>query len=425
MPRFLFVPVPVTGHVGPALTLARGVAARGHEVTVYTGARYRSTVERAGARHVPFQRAADVELERLNELFPDRPAKPGLTQALWDLKRLVVDAAEEQFADLEPLVDQIAPDAVLSDVMAVSGQLVAEKRGLPSAVLNPLNLFSPSCDTFPDGFGIAPSATALGRVRNRVANWLVNRVALRDANVHFHRLRERLGLRRVAASLMEMPMQGSQLWLQPTAPAFEYPRSDLPPHVHFIGPLLPLPPTGWSKPHWWPELMRGRKVVLVTQGTIATNFDDLLRPAIAALASDEDLVVVATTGNRPSTELSDRPAHVFIEPFVPFGEVMPFVDVMVTNGGYGGIHHALTHGVPLVVAGQTEDKVETSARVAWAGVGINLKSNRPGVEQLRQAVRTVLRTPSYRERARSLQKALAELDAPTRGAELLERLAVR
>ena len=36
---------------------------------------------------------------------------------------------------------------------------------------------------------------------------------------------------------------------------------------------------------------------------------------------------------------------------------------MLTNGGYGGVQYALAHGVPLVVAGDTEDKPEVAARV--------------------------------------------------------------
>ena len=54
---------------------------------------------------------------------------------------------------------------------------------------------------------------------------------------------------------------------------------------------------------------------------------------------------MATTGNRPIGEIGKVPENVRVEPFVPFGELMPFVDVMVTNGGYGGIHFALAHGV--------------------------------------------------------------------------------
>jgi hypothetical protein len=72
---------------------------------------------------------------------------------------------------------------------------------------------------------------------------------------------------------------------------------------------------------------------------------------------------------------------------------------MVTNGGYGAVNHALSLGVPLVIAGDSEEKPEIAARVAWAGAGINLGTGRPSASQIREAVRTVLTKPQYRQRA--------------------------
>jgi UDP:flavonoid glycosyltransferase YjiC (YdhE family) len=44
--------------------------------------------------------------------------------------------------------------------------------------------------------------------------------------------------------------------------------------------------------------------------------------------------------------------------------LLPHVDAMVTNGGYGGVQQALAHGVPLVVTGDSEDKPEVAARAS-------------------------------------------------------------
>src|ERR1700716_2101582 len=56
-------------------------------------------------------------------------------------------------------------------------------------------------------------------------------------------------------------------------------------------------------------------------------------------------------------------------------------------------------GIPRVAAGLTEVKVEVNARVGWSGVGINLATNEPTPQALREAVRTVLDKPNYRSRA--------------------------
>jgi UDP:flavonoid glycosyltransferase YjiC (YdhE family) len=78
--------------------------------------------------------------------------------------------------------------------------------------------------------------------------------------------------------------------------------------------------------------------------------------------------------------------------------------------------------ISMVVAGQTEDKMEVAARVAWSGAGINLRKQRPSPRAIREAVKEVLSNPTYRENARRLQADFARYDAPTRAAELLESL---
>ncbi|EGG48337.1 glycosyl transferase [Streptomyces griseoaurantiacus M045] len=88
-----------------------------------------------------------------------------------------------------------------------------------------------------------------------------------------------------------------------------------------------------------------------------------------------------------------------VESFFPFDALFPLADVVVTNGGYGGVQLALHHGVPLVVAGGSEDKPAVAARVADFGVGVDLRTGRPGTAAVGQAVRRVLDEPAFRRRA--------------------------
>jgi UDP:flavonoid glycosyltransferase YjiC (YdhE family) len=96
---------------------------------------------------------------------------------------------------------------------------------------------------------------------------------------------------------------------------------------------------------------------------------------------------------------------------------------MVTNGGYGGVQHALSYGLPLVVAGTTEDKLEVSARVVWSGTGINLRTDTPTPTEVLRAVQTLLSDPRYRQRAQTLQAEYARFDAISNGVTLIEHLA--
>ncbi len=422
--RFLFVTVPVSGHVSPALPIARQLVGRGHEVRWYTSSRFQDNIEATGARFIPFQAARDIDYHNINELFPERTKLKGLAQGKWDLKRLVIDVAVEQCGDVSDILRAFPADVILGDTFAFSAQFIAEKMGLPFALLNVMNLFVRSQDTAPDGLALAPSTTQFGRLRNRFLNWFVLRIILRDINHYFNQARAKQGLPPVPDSLFEFPVRQSQVFLQPTIPAFEYPRRDLPDHVHFIGPLLPDAQTDFTPPAWWDDLRAERPVVLVTQGTIATTPDELLTPAICGLAS-EDVLVVATLGNQSAESVKPHPlpANVRLEPFIPFAHIMPYIDVMVTNGGYGGIHFALAHGVPLVASGQSEDKAEICARVAWAGVGINLKTSAPTPEQVREAVKRILKDLQYKQKAQAIQAEFARHNAAMEAAELLEELA--
>jgi UDP:flavonoid glycosyltransferase YjiC (YdhE family) len=203
----------------------------------------------------------------------------------------------------------------------------------------------------------------------------------------------------------------------PATESFEYPRRNLEPQIHFVGPLLPAPPAGFEAPIWWSDLY-GARTVHVTQGTVATGPGDLVLPAMEALAGEDVLVVV--TG--PDLEaVGSVPDNVRLEKYVPHAELLPRVDVMATNAGYNEVLAALAHGVPLVCAGLGEDKANVSARVAWAGAGIDLRTSKPNPEQIRAAVRKVLGDPRYRNNAERIRDDFARHSPGTEAAALLER----
>jgi len=155
---------------------------------------------------------------------------------------------------------------------------------------------------------------------------------------------------------------------------------------------------------------------------VATDPDQLLRPALAGLA-DLDVLVVAVTGGADPVVLGPLPANARAAPYLPYGPMLSRAAVAVTNGGFGGVQVALGHGVPLVVAGKTEDKAEVGARVAWSGIGVDLRTQHPSPAALRAAVRRVLDTPAYAARARDLAAQAPAVDAPERAAALLATLA--
>src|SRR6202011_5563875 len=103
----------------------------------------------------------------------------------------------------------------------------------------------------------------------------------------------------------------------------------------------------------------------------------------------------------------DIPENAWVTSFIPFDRILPKADVLVTNGGYGAVNHAFSLGVPIVVAGETEEKDIIAARVGWTGAGINLKTRYASAEQIRNAVLAILTNRRYRDEAKRLQTNFA------------------
>lgn len=419
--RFLLASTPAAGHLNPALPIARELVARGHEVRWYTGREYREAVEATGARFEPLREAHDPADEAIHDRFPALAELDGLAGFKFALKYLFLDEVPRQVADVRRILAEFPADALVGDTGFLAAGPVHELGGPPFATYNITALTIASRDTAPFGTGKLPATNAAQRLRNRVLSLLTDRVVFRDVTRHQNGMRAGLALPPIPSGVLSTITP--YLYLHPSTPAFEYPRRDLPPQVHFVGPLLPAPPAGFTPPAWWPRLDEGRPVVLVNQGTVANDPRHLIAPALAGLAG-EDVFVVATTGGPTAAEAGlDVPANAVVEPFVPFAALVPRVDVMVTNGGFGGVQFALSHGVPLVVGGTTEEKPEVNNRVAWAGAGVDLRENDPTPEQVRDGVRRVLAGPGYRRAAQRVQADYARHDAPREAATLLEALA--
>jgi UDP:flavonoid glycosyltransferase YjiC (YdhE family) len=290
--------------------------------------------------------------------------------------------------------------------------LLAEQRGLPRVAFSTGPLSLSSVDTAPFGTGLPPPTTPFGQLRNRLLTWAVRNLVFRNEQRAGERIRADLGLSPLDGFFIDWSAQIVHRYLQSSVPEFEYPRRDLPETVEFVGLTAASGIDDWTAPPWWPELKaaraEGRPVVFVTQGTAATDPTNLVLPTISALGS-APVLLVATTGREPDEVLpvARRPANLRVESFIPFTEVLPATDLMVTNGGFGGVQAALACGVPLVVAGTTEDKPEVNARVAWSGSGVSLKTGTPTPAQIAAAVERVLADPAFRGRARHLMRCYA------------------
>lgn len=423
MNDYLLVTMPITGHVLPGLPIARALVARGHRVRWYTGKKFRTKVEATGARFVPMIHGHDFDDADLTRAFPRRVGLSGLAQLKHDLQHVFMDGAARHFEDLVAVIARSRPDVVLGDTGTMAPAMLFERTGVPFAQFGVSALTLPSKDTAPFGLGLLPGEGGFSRARNAALNWLLTRAVFRREQRHFDGIREDKRLTPLTENFFASSFSPF-LYLHGSLGSFEYRRSDLPRQVHFVGPFAAEPAPDFRAPDWWSELDSKRPVIHVTQGTASTDPAELITPAIAGLAQEDALVVVCTGRPVEAGARAGLPKNVRLESFLPYSRLLPHVDVMVTNGGFGGVQAALSHGIPLVASGATEEKPEICNRIVWSGVGVSLGGRRVRAEAVRDAVREVLQQSRYREQAQRMEYEIAQGDAAQRAASLLEQLAM-
>jgi len=321
------------------------------------------------------------------------------------MERIFVDAIPGQHKGMQQLLQDFPAEIIVGDDMlfGVLPMLLG-----PRSMRPPIALCGTSFlhwrreDGAPNFAGLPPATTQAQRDDYAAAYREHDELLYRPVGDRLNRSLQAMGVGPLSMPMFDSVVELADAYLQLTVPGFEFPRT-FPASVHFVG-RPPIIPDQAPLPPWAHELDGSRKVVLVTQGTLANhNFGLLIAPTLAALADEPDLLVVATAGGRPVDAIPGPvPTNARLAQYLPFEWILPKVDAFVTNGGYGSVNQAMSFGIPLVTAGLTEDKADVNARVAWSGVGIDLATNEPTPDALRHAVRTVLDSPTYRRQASSI-----------------------
>ncbi len=409
MSRILLASHPFDGHYGPFTSLATHLERRGHDVRWYTGSSYAERIGRLGIFHYPFVRAKEITAFNLAAHFPEYDKSPMDPRVL---KRAI---REMFFAPIEPMYLDVCEihadfpfDALICDAPLYMARLVAEKLQPRVYVLSPAPTPAPTSATAPAPFfGFKPARTPLGRIRDRIVNRLHHWTATSGLAL-LDDVRRREGLARYDGSAFDLHVEKSRAIFQIGIPGLDFPRTDWPANFRFIGALLPERRPGRLPAALDEKLERYSTLVVVSQGT-TDNRDatKLFVPALEALAGSSHLVAVAT-GGRHTEGLRRQFSqdNVVIEDWIDFHELLPHADLFVTNGGFGAVLLALSNGVPLLSAGKLEGKGDINARLAYRGVGVDLRTERPTAAQINKGLARVLGDSTYTRRAADVQAEL-------------------
>lgn len=422
MARYLLFAMPFAGHVAPVAALAASLVTRGHHVRFYTGAAFRSRVEAVGAVLVPWERAPDFDEQNLPATFPRLVGKKGFAQLMVNMEDLFVGTAARQQADLKAEWARMPWDVLVADEASLGPRLVAESLGCRWVTIAVLPLMMISSQGPPSGMGIAPGRGTIGRARDAALRALVPALSGRLVRASARQFTD-VGLPPVRESFDRIVFSPQRV-LAAGVRSLDYGRTARPARLDWVGRLTAQSSAAPALPPWWRDL-DGRRVVHLTQGTQNIDPSDLIQPALDALA-DTDVIVAVSTGRRGQHALPFAiPANARVADLLPYEVLLPRTDVMVTNGGWGGVLAALSYGVPLVIGGGDLDKPEVAARVEWSGAGVNLHTGRPSAAKIRSGYDAVAGNATFREAAIGLAEALATAGGAEHAATLIEEFTTR
>jgi UDP:flavonoid glycosyltransferase YjiC (YdhE family) len=167
----------------------------------------------------------------------------------------------------------------------------------------------------------------------------------------------------------------------------------------------------------------GSPTVYFTLGTVFNlESGDLFTRVLDGLR-ELDVDVVATVGRQiDPAELGPQPERVRVERYLPHSAVLPRCDAVVSHGGSGTVLGALAHGLPSVLLPLGADQPLNAARCEELGVALVLDAMRARSDDVREAVASVLRDPSYRTAAERVRDEIRGLPGPEHAVALLERL---
>jgi UDP:flavonoid glycosyltransferase YjiC (YdhE family) len=427
MTRVIMAAIPFPGHVNPLLPIAQSLVAHGYDVTFLTGSVFEESVTATGAKFRSLRGPADFNGSRILENVPSlKLAEPGVELNTVYVRDVMIPPIAAQYEVAQELLAEGDPDTTvfLHDpffhglwpvLLGADGLRPAGDIGLGVSVL-----MLSSDDTAPFGLGLPPASSEEDRELNRKLNEQIQR-DFAPVQERLNSCLAELGAVRRAPYYWDAHALLSDFTLQLSLRGMEYPRSNLPAHIDFIGRVKE-GENAIDLPDWWQEVVDAERVVFVSQGTVANDdITELIGPTVEALA-DHEVLVVVTMGGTPLPDSVPMPANARVTSYVPYHAVLPHADVFVTNGGFGGIQIALSFGVPMVIAGETEEKKETAMRVEQTGVGVNLRTGRPRPDAIRAAVDKVLHNGSFHDNARKLQHEHAQCNPMKSISEMIGHL---
>jgi rhamnosyltransferase subunit B len=401
MSRIVIVTYGSLGDLHPAIALARGLQARGHDVAIASSEPCRALLEAAGVPFLPVR----------PHLSPDDQALIQRIMNGWRgseilMREVVYPAVRPMYDDLAAIAPGV--DLFIASELACAVAIMGERLRVPWAyfALSPISFFPTQDPSHLPG----PS----------VFRWIqsggpaVNQVVLRLAKMASYpwwkpvrRLRRELGLSAGKSPLFD-GKYSPHLNLAMFSSVLQPPQPDWPPHTVQTGFLLHDDSGSDSHARSLPAevetFLSGGEPIVFTLGSAAVNLaGDFYAQSAAAAQRLGRRALLLTGKNVPPPNL---PPTILAWDYLPYAQVFPRAAAIVHQGGVGTTAQALRAGRPMLVIPFAHDQFDNADRVGRLGVARQIARHRYTAERAAVELAPLLAAPRYRETAGHLAARL-------------------
>lgn len=374
--------VPAIGRFHVLAPMLHAIRQAGHRLVVVAPAMFGKTVREAGLETM----AAGLEISEIRR------------------------AAEETLgAKREP------PD-MLASVMFTQ----VAPRALLAPVIEPARAWRPDVVLHEEGEYAGPVLAALLRVPNVAVGW--------PSPARAFEALERVGrnLRSLWTDndLDPPPMGGiyRHLWFDSCPAALQRPDAG------DLGQSYPLRPVALDEPASEPlppaiAEKSSRPLVHLTLGTVPLYNEaiDIFQRVILGLADEPVRLVVTVGANNDPTRFPQGHAGLWVTRYIPYSQLLPACDLVISHGGAGTTVAALIHGLPHLIIPQGGASQRRNAfACVRAGVGVALEPGQLTTDAVRAHVHALLDGSAHRTAAQGVASAIAAMPPPEQAVRRLE-----
>ncbi len=399
------------GHLNPMTALGYELQKRGHRVTLI------------GIEDVrPNAIAAELEFQAIGK--SDRPSEAKSLVAQYDdlsgfqavkyTVQWMTAVANTVLRDTPEVIKATDIEALLVDQVSPEGGTVAQYLNLP--FISICNAIMLNLDT-----NVPPILTSWnydptwrGVLRNKIGRTLIDWVV--------KPMTKTIQSYRQEWNLPDPYRRGdgystlAQITQQPAE--FEFPRKELPSYFHFTGPFSnPISRQPVSFPY---EELTGQPLIYASLGTLQNKCLWIFQ-AIAEACVGLDVQLIISLGGATPESLPEFPGNPIVVGYAPQLELLPKASLTITHAGMNTVLESLSNAVPMVAIPIANDQPAVAARIAWTETGEVIPLKEVSVENLRIAIKRVLKEDSYKENALKLQKSIKQAGGVSKAADIVEQ----